>query len=56
LGAGEMQTTGETKESSHPQISEKTLEEMAKFFMKTSIPRILEERRKANGNNSSSKS
>lgn len=29
-----------------PQISEQTKREMAKFFMKTSIPRILEEKRK----------
>ncbi|MEK4269919.1 MULTISPECIES: hypothetical protein [Bacillus] len=29
-----------------PQISEETMKEMAKFFMKTSIPRILEAERK----------
>lgn len=56
LGAGEMQTTRETKEPTQPRISEKTMEEMVKFFMKTSIPRIMEERRKANGNYSNSKS
>jgi hypothetical protein len=36
--------TGEVKP---PQISEETMKEMAKFFMKTSIPRIIAERRKA---------
>lgn len=35
--------TGEIKA---PQISEETMKEMAKFFMKTSIPRILAERKK----------
>ena len=30
-----------------PKISEDTLKEMAKFFMKTSIPRILAEKKKA---------
>lgn len=30
-----------------PVISEETLKEMAKFFMKTSIPRILAEKKKA---------
>lgn len=29
-----------------PKISEETMKEMAHFFMKTSIPRILEERKK----------
>lgn len=29
-----------------PQISEETKREMAAFFMKTSVPRILEERKK----------
>ncbi|MEH7093977.1 hypothetical protein [Neobacillus vireti] len=32
---------------SQPKISEETLKEMAKFFMKTSIPRILAEKKKA---------
>ncbi len=27
-----------------PQISDSTMKEMAKFFMKTSVPRILEEK------------
>jgi hypothetical protein len=40
LGAGEMGTVQQ------PKISEDTLKEMAKFFMKTSIPRILAEKRK----------
>jgi len=29
-----------------PQIKEETMEEMKKFFMKTSIPRIIEEKTK----------
>jgi hypothetical protein len=29
-----------------PKVSDKTLKEMAKFFVKTSIPRILEENKK----------
>ncbi|RBP89359.1 hypothetical protein DFO70_1116 [Cytobacillus firmus] len=29
-----------------PQISENTMKEMAKFFMRTSIPRIIEAERK----------
>ncbi|MFY2154669.1 hypothetical protein ACOSZF_03125 [Cytobacillus firmus] len=29
-----------------PNISEKTMKEMAKFFMKTSIPRIIESEKK----------
>jgi hypothetical protein len=31
-----------------PKISEETLKEMAKFFMQTSIPRILAEKEKEN--------
>jgi hypothetical protein len=41
LGAGEMEDT-----NNPPVISEETLKEMANFFMKTSIPRILAERKK----------
>jgi hypothetical protein len=41
LGAGKMQDRDKT-----PVISEETLKEMAQFFMKTSIPRILAERKK----------
>ncbi|TMN20952.1 hypothetical protein [Lentibacillus cibarius] len=33
------------KEITQPNISEQTMEEMKHFFMKTSIPRILEQRR-----------
>ena len=29
-----------------PQISEETLKEMAQFFLKTSIPRLLEQKKK----------
>jgi len=29
-----------------PQISEETMKEMAQFFLKTSIPRLIEARRK----------
>ncbi|MFJ5716589.1 hypothetical protein [Neobacillus sp. NPDC093127] len=36
-----------TLEVEPPQISEETMKEMAKFFMRTSIPRIIAERRKA---------
>lgn len=39
-----MTKAGEVKP---PQISEETKKEMAKFFMRTSIPRIIAERRKA---------
>jgi hypothetical protein len=35
-----------TVEVKPPQISEETMKEMAKFFMRTSIPRIIAERRK----------
>ncbi|SDM18254.1 hypothetical protein [Bacillus sp. OK048] len=34
------------KTAEQPKISEETLKEMAKFFMKTSIPRILAEKKK----------
>lgn len=33
-----------------PRISEETLKEMTQFFMKTSIPRILAERKVGNQN------
>jgi hypothetical protein len=38
----------ETKpgEVKHPKISDATMKEMAKFFLKTSIPRILAEKKK----------
>lgn len=37
--------------SNKPQISEQTMKEMAEFFLKTSIPRIIEsEQKKVNPN------
>lgn len=38
-------TAGEHRETVLPKIREETKREMAKFFMKTSIPRIIEEKR-----------
>lgn len=35
----------------NPQISDETMKEIAKFFMKTSIPRILEQMKKEGENN-----
>ena len=40
-----------TPEVKPPQISEETMKEMAKFFMRTSIPRIIAERRKVAAEN-----
>jgi hypothetical protein len=37
---------GKSEEITQPKISEETMKEMAKFFMKTSIPRILAERKR----------
>ncbi|MFC7060777.1 hypothetical protein [Halobacillus seohaensis] len=34
------------KEVKPPKISDKTMKEMAEFFMKTSVPRIIEKRKK----------
>jgi hypothetical protein len=42
-----MQEKTEETKSAYPEISEDTKKEMAKFFMKTSIPRILAEKRLA---------
>lgn len=33
------------KKITPPNISERTMKEMAKFFMKTSVPRLMEQRR-----------
>jgi hypothetical protein len=41
VGDGEMQV-----KVNQPKISDETLKEMAKFFMKTSIPRIIAESKK----------
>lgn len=36
----------EKVKTEQPKISDETLKEMAKFFMKTSIPRIIAEKKK----------
>lgn len=49
-----MSKQNESKKVNAPEISEETMKEMAKFFMRTSIPRILAERRTANEENTRS--
>ena len=41
-----MEKTGDSIQVTQPQISDETMKEMVKFFMKTSIPRILAEKKK----------